>query len=288
METSSPALLNADAWAAETPGELPAGFRPITVEDYPDDTEPRGDMLSRLGADAMYWNHDRHEWAPLNSSAGPSLFSAWCYAIRIPASTHTTTTTTMETTATTPSRKHALSNELETLLQQHPTSKFTRALIRAKYDVALPSDLTDYEPIRSWLDEHIVMAPPAPRPSATSSHSHSHSRSREDTITVSLCASGYESGSECFTQNWTCSELISIPLSVAREGADAIRGYVREHADFNNREYGDRAYDNDVSWDDGDTTDEYIDHNDIQAALDWAEEQDVDDDDDDDDNNTHI
>lgn len=246
---------------------LPGGYRMILASEWPHG----GVSLTEQGHQVLHWNCMSNTWANREESSRATMFNACStYCTNAPLPVTPVTGTLGDPVAALPDTpakdKIKLPKELDTLLRQHPTSKFTRAVIRSKYLVVVPAEIVEYDAIIDWLTENV---PQGARVKCSGNMLSASAPTREETFTIHVLASGTETGRAYVSRSFSSSGTVEVPRSIVEQGRYAIIDYV--HQDF---EVWDRArYDDDYDVDYGNTDwndsdhDTEIDDDDIEDAL---------------------
>ena len=159
------------------------------------------------------------------------------------------------------------SEDLKNLVSAAPTSPYTRALLRVKYNKPLPPEAVTLEAIEEFLAALPPVVAPArnrgstPLPPPASPTRRSTDREQIDRGEY-VEVQGRRDGRTYSTENWTKSGTVRVPLSVFEEGERAIKDFVSDVVDDMETDYGDTDY--------GDT--EYDDFE-IESDLDEAMEE---------------
>jgi len=151
--------------------------------------------------------------------------------------------------------------ELAALVERFPRAETTRAILRRVYGTPPPADAVTKEALEQWAATQKVWTPPIPKATPAPLR-----RNTGPTIRVQGSINGHTSGSCSYTENWSISGNVSVPLSVFEDGEDAVRDYVEDELrDNGDRNYGEYEYNDHNS--DGDEID------DTDIDLDYAMEE---------------
>jgi hypothetical protein len=154
------------------------------------------------------------------------------------------------------------SPEVEAIVARHPRAEITRAILRRVYGTPPPADAVTKEALEQWAATQKVWTPPTPKATPTPLR-----RNNEQTILVQGSINGHTYGSCSYTENWSISGNVRVPLSVFEDGEDAVRDYVED--ELRDRD-GDRNY-GEYEYNDHHSDGDEIDDTDID--LDYAMEE---------------